>query len=42
MAKIAGITIFQNSTFTKTKGQEGLREVRKFRKNPKSNGNFPS
>ena len=27
--------------FTKTKDQEGLREVRKFRKNRKSNGNFP-
>ena len=28
MAKIAGITNFQNSTFTKREGQEGLCEVR--------------
>ena len=41
MAKIAGQQIFQNSTFTKRKGLEGLREARKFRKNRQSDGNFP-
>ena len=41
MAKIARITMPQNSTLRKRKGQGGLRDVRKFRKNRKSNGNFP-
>ena len=34
--------ISQNSTLTKRKGQEGLRYVRKFCKNRKSNKNFAS
>ena len=42
MAKIARITMPQNSTFRKRKGQEGLQDVRKFPKNRKSNKNFSS
>ena len=40
MAKIARIRNLTNTTLRKRKGQEGLLEVRKFRKNRKSNKNF--
>ena len=43
MAKIARIHFFKIPHLQiKRKGPEGLREVRKFRKNRKSNGNFPA